>query len=250
MRMVRVLAAAFAASTIAGGAFAADLPSRTRAPQPAYVAPAPLFTWSGLYVGLNAGGWVDATKMAAIGPFAGSGKLGGGGFIGGGQIGYNWQTASRVVIGVETDIDYRSKANVTPPYSTSVNSSDGYLGTARVRVGYGMDRALLYVTGGLAYGNAVAPNAVYSPFFAGGRSVNNPTFNIGWTAGAGAEFALTNNWSVKGEYLYANLGSKSLAYNTNAFLPTTVSATSAAHTGRVGVNYRFGFGGAPVYAKY
>ena len=251
MRMVRVLAAALAASTIAGGAFAADLPSR-RAPQPAYVAPAPIFTWSGMYVGLNGGGYFNNSSMGGIGPFGASAKLGGGGMLVGGTVGYNWQTASRVVLGVEADADYRSKASVTPPLSSSTNSSDGVLGTARVRVGYGMDRALLYVTGGLAYGNAIAPNALYSPFLGlnAARSSNNPTFSVGWTAGAGVEYAITNNWSVKGEYLYTNLGSKSVVYNQLGVVPVSANETSAAHTARLGVNYRFGFGGAPILAKY
>lgn len=250
MRMVRILAAALAASTIAGGAMAADLPSR-RAPQPAYVAPpAPIFTWSGLYVGVNGGGWFNNSR---INPFAlGDGKLGGGGGLIGGTVGYNWQTASRVVVGVEADLDYRSKATVTPPFSASSSTNDGYLGTVRGRLGYGFDRALVYVTGGLAYGNAAAPNAIVSlPLAAFGMRNGTPGLQAGWTLGAGAEFAVTSNWSIKGEYLYADLGSKGLTYtDALTLLPVAVSQKTADHVARVGVNYRFNFAGAPVYAKY
>ncbi len=249
MRMVRILAAAFAASTMAGGAMAADLPSR-RAPPPVYAAPAPIFTWTGLYVGVNGGGWINNSR---IGSFVGSGgKLGGGGFLAGGTIGYNWQTANRVVIGVEADADYRSRATVTPPLFASVGTASGMLGTARVRLGYGFDRALLYVTGGLAFGNAAAPNGLTSVLLgvAAPRSNSNPTFGAGWTAGAGVEFALNNNWSVKGEYLYTDLGTKTWNYNL-ALATVGVSGSTAAHALKMGVNYRFGFGGgAPVYAKY
>ena len=250
MRMVRILAAALAASTIAGGAMAADLPSR-RAPPPAYVAaPAPIFTWSGLYVGVNGGGWFNNSRIA---PFAGvNGKLGGGGALIGGTVGYNWQTASRVVIGVEADLDYRSKATATPPLSASSSTNDGYLGTVRGRLGYGFDRALVYVTGGLAYGNAAAPNAIVSlPLAAFGARSGKPGLQAGWTLGAGAEFAVTNNWSIKGEYLYADLGSKGVTYTDAAtLLPATVNVKTADHIARVGVNYRFNYAGAPVYAKY
>lgn len=249
MRMVRILAAALSASTIAGGAMAADLPSRKMAP-PAYVAPAPIFTWSGLYVGVNGGGWFNNSR---INPFAGvSGKLGGGGGLIGGTLGYNWQTASRVVVGVETDLDYRTKATVTPPFSAASSTNDGYLGTVRARLGYGFDRALVYVTGGLAYGNAAAPNAIVSlPLGAFGVRTGQTGLQAGWTAGAGVEFAITNNWSVKGEYLYADLGSKGIVYTDAAtLLPTSISEKTADHIVRAGVNYRFNWGAAPVYAKY
>ena len=227
---------------------AADLPSRKMAP-PAYVAPAPLFTWTGLYVGLNGGGWINNSRMDTIAGV--SGKLGGGGGLIGGTLGYNWQTASRVVIGVETDLDYRTKATVTPPFSASSSTNDGYLGTVRGRLGYGFDRALIYVTGGLAYGNAAAPNAIVSlPLGVAGFRNGSANLQAGWTVGAGAEFAVTNNWSVKGEYLYADLGSKGIGYtNSVTLLPTPVSIKTADHVLRAGVNYRFNWGG-PVVARY
>ena len=249
MRMVRILAAALAASTIAGGAMAADLPSRKMAP-PAYVAPAPIFTWTGLYVGVNGGGWFNNSRITALGGIPG--KLGGGGGLIGGTVGYNWQTAGHVVVGMEADLDYRTKTTVTAPFASSSQTNDGYLGTVRGRVGYGFDRALIYVTGGLAYGNAAAPNALASlPLAAFFTRSGQPGLQAGWTAGAGVEFAVTNNWSVKGEYLYADPGSKSIAYtNATTLLPATPVERTADHIARVGVNYRFGFGGAPVYAKY
>ena len=248
MRMVRLLAAALSASTIAGGAVAADLPSR-RAPPPAYVAPAPLFTWTGFYLGVNGGGWINNSRLDTIAGM--SGKLGGGGALIGGTMGYNWQTASRIVVGVETDLAYRTKATVTPPFSTSSATSDGYLGTLRGRVGYGFDRGLVYITGGLAYGNAAAPNALVSmPLGLAGLRTGSGNLQAGWTVGAGAEFAITNNWSVKGEYLYADLGSKGIGYtDAVTLLPTPVSIKTADHILRAGVNYRFNLGG-PTVAKY
>ncbi len=105
---------------LAGSAHAADLPSH-KAP-PAYVPPPPL--WTGVHVGLNAGGaWAasNATNYAST-PFvingagnipwavgaaiAGTGVLStnGAGFIGGGQIGYDWQFNGGFLAGVETDV--------------------------------------------------------------------------------------------------------------------------------------------------
>ena len=112
-----LMGAAAAALTIAGAfaAQAADLPTR-KGPAPAPVFVPPPFTWTGFYVGLNAGGvWgsgsVSSTLFANGFPFLEtewpSGNLGGSqtGFIGGGQAGYNWQTGS-FVLGVETDFDW------------------------------------------------------------------------------------------------------------------------------------------------
>ena len=121
----------------------------------------------------------------------------------------------------------------------------------RGRIGYGFDRALIFVTGGLAYGNAAAPNVIVSlPLGAFGVRTDKPGMQTGWTLGAGAEFAVTNNWSVKGEYLYVDLGTKGVPYVNAALVPANIGEKTADHVARVGVNYRFGFGGAPVYAKY
>ena len=108
--------AAAAALTVAGAfaAQAADLPTRKEAPAPIFVPPP--FTWTGFYVGVNAGGvWgsgsVSSTLFANGFPILENewpgGSLGGSqtGFIGGGQAGYNWQTGS-FVLGVETDFDW------------------------------------------------------------------------------------------------------------------------------------------------
>ncbi|MDE2361434.1 MAG: porin family protein [Hyphomicrobiales bacterium] len=244
MRFVRILAAALAASTIAGAASAADLPYRKAPPAAPYVAP-PVFTWTGLYVGVNGGGWIN---NSSINYGFTKGKLGGGGGLVGGTIGYNWQMGNNFVAGLETDLDYRTKTNVTPPYASSSNVSDGYLGTARVRVGYAMDRALLYVTGGLAYGSVVAPQTLYVlPSFVGSQSSNSSA--LGWSAGAGVEFAINNNWSVKGEYLYAGLGNKSVTYTALGNYGTPVVQTGE-HTARLGVNYHFNFGGPGGAVRY
>src|SRR5579862_8868434 len=107
-------AALMVAGTLA--AQAADLPTRKEAPAPVFVPPP--FTWTGFYIGLNAGGiWPSGSRSATLfdpdagidGGFLNAAFPGGlgsqsAGFIGGGQAGYNWQTGA-FVLGIETDFD-------------------------------------------------------------------------------------------------------------------------------------------------
>ena len=234
-------------------AFAADLPSRKAPPPPPILSPAPVWSWNGLYVGLNAGGFINDTKLTTA---VASGTETGGGALVGGTLGYNWQFANNFVLGVETDIGYRSAPTVSTGFTASSATRDGYFGTARARLGMTFDRALLYATGGLAYGNAIAPNALLMPGFGyfGARSGNNGGTMVGWTVGAGAEYAITDRVSLKAEYLYADLGKKTLAYvDPFSGLPTGLVPTDVrTHTIRAGVNYRFDLFGAagPIVARY
>jgi outer membrane immunogenic protein len=190
--------AAGAISLLAGSALGADLPTRKGPPiAPVYVPPP--FTWTGFYVGVNAGGaWASRNNNNNLGfPFVGALPFGGGvpfatsgnggnqsGFIGGVQAGYNYQfgIGSGFVIGGETDIDWaninRSHNNVafgsftlpqfpgtlfTPSnIATTSRNNNQYIGTVRLRAGYAWDRILLYATGGLAYGGVNNQNNVGS----------------------------------------------------------------------------------------
>jgi outer membrane immunogenic protein len=277
------------------GAFAADLSPRmyTKAP----VAAAVVYDWTGFYIGGNAGyswgrastdGVISGTQSVSefrtagptllpgfpvtttLGSVPLSGRSNVNGFIGGGQIGYNWQRGTWL-FGLEADFqgsDERGSGDVCivagcPAGSTAftANYKLDWFGTARGRIGFlPAARVLLYATGGLAYGHFGA-NIPADPTTTWGAT------RAGWTVGAGAEAAIDNNWSVKLEYLYMDLGdvgssSASATNVTNALntpLPgfntvTTTTLTSAFHTHftdnivRVGVNYRFG--AAPVVAKY
>ncbi|HEY4806533.1 MAG TPA: outer membrane beta-barrel protein [Roseiarcus sp.] len=232
---------AIAALTAVGAvaAQAADLPTRKEAPAPVFVPPP--FTWTGFYVGVNAGGlWPSGGRSATIfdpnaaidGGFLNSDFPGGlgsksAGFIGGGQAGYNWQTGA-FVLGVETDFDgttvSKSFNNVGTPFAgagvpailagdfLSVNGKAAlsWLGTTRARIGFVVtpdNRLMIYGTGGVAYGggtsNFSAFDSTTGSFFTGSPS----STRVGWVAGAGVEYALTNNWTIRGEYLYADLGS-------------------------------------------
>lgn len=226
-------------------ALAADLPSRKEAVAP--VAYAPVFTWTGFYLGVNAGaGWQNKSNVYVTGPLGGVTSLSTGnssaGFVGGGQIGYNYQVDSWV-FGAETDIQYADvggKLNWGPYtwWGGAGRNSNQYFGTVRARVGYAVDRTLFYVTGGLAYGGLNGTGGYHSS-----------NSNAGWTVGGGVEYAFTQNWTAKLEGLYVNLNnsSKVLSYNNPApvgSLPAGIY-TASSHGGhgggimRVGVNYKF-----------
>jgi len=227
-----VLAGAVAAGLLSTTAFAADLPSRTMAPAApvAYVAP---FTWTGFYVGLNAGyGWSGGTDVTVTGGGATTLFSGGdeGGFTGGAQAGYNFQTGA-IVFGLETDIQYADfGGGRTFAPSLVTTDSGSYWGSVRGRLGFAADRALFYVTGGLAYGDI-------------GESVfGNNDVRAGWTLGGGVEYAFTNNWTAKVEGLYVNIdrGNKAGAITTNGIVYTaTQSSDSAFGVVRAGLNYKF-----------
>lgn len=236
-----LVSTAVLATCLASSAFAADLP-----PRAAPVIYAPAFTWAGFYVGLNAGvGWAGSRDVTIVGPTPGSsGVLSGGGgdgsFVGGGQVGYNWQSGAWVY-GLEADIQYVDVGGDVAwgPYTWWARGGDdgGYFGTVRARLGYAIDRTLIYITGGLAYGGLNS-----NPL------TGNDTSNTGWTIGGGIEYAFTNNWTVRLEGLYVDLseGRKSRFFvnGPGGVLPAgTYTATTDSGSGaglvRVGVNYKF-----------
>jgi outer membrane immunogenic protein len=207
MRISRLglLAGPAALALAATVAQAADLPARY-SPAPAFGA-MPVFTWTGFYVGANAGyGWNTGSSRyydPAFG-YVGSNKKGG--FVGGGQVGYNYQLGM-FLIGVETDLQYAAVGNKGASYGNVyyTGNSDGFFGTVRARLGLAFDRALVYGTGGFAYGD-VGGNRSYDPVL--GYHRDNST-NGGWTLGGGMEYAVSNNISAKVEGLYVNLDTKS-----------------------------------------
>jgi outer membrane immunogenic protein len=182
------LLAATAISTAAvSAASAADLPVRAAPPAPIF-APAPVFTWTGFYAGVNAGwGWRDDDEETVVltGPGIPAGLVGtlqfeddNGGFVGGGQIGYNFQFGA-FVVGAEADIQWADTGDqdavfVAGPGNAGTflpgefEGAEDWFGTVRLRAGVAFDRVLIYATGGLAYTED----------------------NTGWTAGGGVEWAL------------------------------------------------------------
>jgi len=236
---------------LAGPAMAADMP--LKAPPPP---PATLFSWTGFYAGLNAGGsWSRARSDFGISSFAtsiaASDSVGPDGVIGGGQLGYNWQLDPNWLIGAEADIqasgekasstrfDTVDVEGVTTNYETKIE----WFGTARGRFGYVFDRRiLLYATGGLAYGR-VSISGTSSDIFGGATlsstAFSNADVNTGWTAGGGVEsVAWDPRWTWKVEYLYLDLGTLDAAVSSG--LTTTHATTKFTdHVVRGGLNFHF-----------
>lgn len=274
-RVFGLAAAALLSLAGTGGALAADM---------AMKAPASLVSgcaWCGFYVGGNAGyAWgrdsqtsvftapapavdVDVAAVAA----SGSPRLKANGFTGGLQAGYNWQSGA-VLFGVEADFNAFNLRGATsgtfpfpstlpggavgPPtafFTTSSSASSDWLFTARNRIGWANDNLLIYGTGGLAVAN-VKINQSIVILLGSTETVAASATQVGWTAGVGAEYMVSRDWSVKGEWLYVDLGKVSATgVLTPAFAGITYNTTArlTANIARFGVNYHFG---APVVAKY
>jgi outer membrane immunogenic protein len=161
--------------------------------------------WSGLFAGVNGGfGWSDRTD--ALDPTGG---------FGGGQIGYNIQRGP-VVLGLEADID---GSGITDSVGGQKSSLD-WFGTVRGKAGYALDRALVYVSGGYAYGQ-VTNNGVSQ-------------FQDGWAITEGVEYKLTSVWSARLEGEFADLNGKPLGGGAGSHTQFS--------TIRAGVNYSIGAG--------
>jgi outer membrane immunogenic protein len=211
----KCLLAAAGIAALSTNAFAADLPPRV-AP-PVYIPP-PAFTWAGVYLGVTAGfaeGFHTFNDLNdGFFGYSGLADTQSGGFAGGGTLGVNLQAGS-LVYGLETDINWLSNKttyhdpNAINNYQPYETNRLNYLGTVRGRLGLAVDRTLIYFTAGLAYANVNNTLGNYSS--AGFPTFELPAFNasstrIGWVVGAGVEYGLATNWTIKGEALYADLG--------------------------------------------
>jgi outer membrane immunogenic protein len=210
-------------------ASAADLGRVYKAPPPPPVVVS-VFTWTGIYVGGNVGyGWGSSNGCDVFGCIDRKPS----GFLGGGQIGFNYQFARNWVVGLEADYSWSGMKDsqtygALPPFYVDDNINQ--FGTVRGRIGYAWDRSLFYLTGGYAYGTTE-----YCTNFAGVFCVKNN--HSGWTVGGGWEYAFTNNWTARAEYLYLDLGKQDFGPSNLASVETTANVV------RFGVNYKFGWGG-------
>lgn len=228
--MRHLLLASVAALVLAGGAQAADLPRRAAPPAPIYVAP--IFTWTGFYVGAQIGGGWGRSELGNI-------SYNANGVVGGLHAGYNMQFGS-IVAGLEGDFEATSLKGSAAVGGALLKTRAPWQGSVRARVGVAFDRALIYATGGVAV--AQLKNDIFVPPFAFGTT----STRAGWTLGAGVEYAINNNWSVRAEYRYTDFG----RYNTTFFPLGTARTRFKENTVRVGVSYRFGGVAGPVVAKY
>ncbi len=175
--------------------------------------------------------------------------------IGGVHLGYNLQIG-QWLLGLEGDVDGTSFSKTVnegtlfaPVYGATIHTSTPLEGSICLRAGYAWDRALFYATGGAAFAGV---KTTYSDFY-GFDSISRT--RSGWTVGGGVDYAITDNWSVRAEYRYADFGRYN-DYLINALPTASVSGAEAVHTHltenrvQVGFSYKFGASPAPVVAKY
>lgn len=216
---------------------AADLGPYQPEPVETYVEPVRIFTWRGLYVGINGGyAWGDSDPIIVTGGVA-SGALSGidpDGWILGGTVGYNAQFG-RFVLGVEGDFNGGDVSGSSFGFLSGIPataSSDlNWLSTLRARAGITYDRMLFYVTGGVAWADVD-----YDLVAANGATFSGSDTAVGYALGGGLEWALDTNWTAKAEYLYIDLEDTRIG---NAVIPASASFDNALHTIRFGLNYKF-----------
>jgi len=220
--------------SLSGLAFAADLSSRA-APLPMF-APAPIFSWTGFYIGGTVGGVSLSTNAFEACSDCFSETNMGGGVLAGGTLGYNYQMG-QIVLGLEGDFSFvGAQTKFTDQFDDIFGASKlTDLGTARVRLGYTpWDRTLLYVTGGYAWGDM--KNALGEFYPSSGSSQSTSNTASGWTIGGGIEQAITDHITIKAEALYVDLGKTK---GCDGYCGCRTSFKNTAVVGRVGLNVKF-----------
>ncbi|WP_295964389.1 outer membrane protein [uncultured Bartonella sp.] len=249
MKIRYLIAASAAALTAASSAQAADVVANQ---EPAPVVAAPAFSWTGFYAGAQIGGsWSDTDLK---GKYKGQGDAWSrrqgfspdpSGFIGGIYAGYNYDLGNNIIIGADTDwvwgdMDESDKRNVT--YSDGATGSfhgklkEQWAGSTRARVGYAVDRWMPYIAGGVAYAKVDssfrlkdANGKVMS-----GYSASDSDTLVGWTIGAGFDYAMTDHIILRAEYRYTDFGDEDYSKNNVKY-----NVDYKTNDFRVGVAYKF-----------
>lgn len=214
------------------------------------------YDWSGAYIGLF-GGWArgktsatdiegeeygDATPGAAMG-------LSDDGFIGGVTAGYNFQHGSWVV-GPELEL---GRVSIRKTHIDPLDDDDGLFtqyglyGAVTGRLGYTASRTLFYGKGGLAFASIKSAGGEFDGVgnedddgywgFDGNEASFGDKTRLGWTIGGGVEHALSEKWTVKAEYLFADFGSTT--YNNLEDMDGPFSFKDQLHSLKFGLNYQF-----------
>lgn len=277
MKKISIVMAFVAFSAMS--AFAADIPVRPYAKSPIA---APVYGWSGFYIGGNVGGVSqDASgssnffQQGANANNIQGRSLSQSSVIGGFHGGYNWQFAPSFVLGIEADAQWMNTnsgfcrqtdvlslacADNGRGFMTITNDTN-WLSTVRGRLGWTFDRLMIYGTGGVAFGEvetSISLNCSVNgcgnqpgPFATSGAF---SSVNTGWVAGGGIEWMFASNWSLRAEYLHVDLGTVAAtlnlpAANCSAGGPCggTFARAMLYDIGRVGLSYKFG---GPVVARF
>jgi outer membrane immunogenic protein len=205
---------------------AADLAARPYTKAPVYEA-APIYNWTGFYIGGHIGGAFGLNNDGDDGSF-----------LGGGQIGYDTQFSPNWVLGFEANYSFVDTGRRDFFGRGSPFANRG-LGSVTGRLGYTWGPTLLYAKGGYAWADTRVSNGLDTSGN-GGRD--------GYTVGGGLEYLFTQNWSGKIEYQYYDFGRRNFTYN-GVFNP---GVRNEEQTIKVGLNYRFNWGSpvGPVGPRY
>jgi outer membrane immunogenic protein len=242
------LAVLTAAALVSAPAFAADMRMPAKAPPPIM---APIFTWTGFYLGGNIGAaWTSNVVRES---FFGNewGRTSEARFIGGGQIGYNWQF-NQFVLGIEGDIDgivnksRTSNAIFIPAIGSTIavngNGGGNWISTIAGRFGFAVDRTLFYGKAGYGWVNGSGTVTVANLTTGASYSIGGDGTRSGWLVGGGIEYALNNNWTLKGEFDYLGLNhGRSFVVPAGNFLAGDTFTTRGRNVSMVkfGFNYLF-----------
>jgi outer membrane immunogenic protein len=238
-------------------AFAADMPLKAR-PLP----PAPVFSWTGCYIGGDVGGgWVrdrdnetlTATGAPSIFSPAPTNIARPDGVKAGGYLGCDYQFAGAFVIGALGDVQWANirggsaqfpnSGNPAPPFFGVTGINDFYEtkvnfeASARARIGYAFNQVLVYATGGVAWLHVTEHDVLQSAPPVGTFTDNSST-RTGWTVGGGVDYAFTNNWIGRVEYRYSDFGT--FAFSAAPLFPGfTESHKITENQVLVGLHYKF-----------
>ena len=204
-------------------------------------------SWSGFYVGLQAGGvWGDADINEATNgnPTGYTNDLSPDGFAGGLYVGYNWLLSDNWLVGIEGDWNYLSGDNTgdfnfyngSPSSGWAQSVENNWDASLRLRVGKVVDRFMPYITGGIAWANVQdrLDNDTSTPQY----HYSEDTTLRGWTMGAGIEYEINTNLKTRLQYRYSDYGDDTVRfYNGSSYADSKVSYKS--HIVQVGFSYRF-----------
>lgn len=233
---------------------AADVPVKAKAPQVTSFTP----TWAGFYGGLNVGMISARSSLGAFLPTSAAAPIQNhcwlndcnfsdtqtaSGILGGLQLGYNFQSG-KIVYGLEVDYGLanakKSSTGTNGAFTAQAETGVDAIGTARLRLGYAFDNNLMaYATGGLAYAKVRDRfQAAHTTSATSYSWTDNAGWRTGYAIGGGLEYMFARNWSLKGEALYYNLGSRSVE-STGAGYSHGLTDKMTGVIARIGLNYLF-----------
>lgn len=200
----------------------------------------PAYDWTGFYAGAQLGyGWGRLQTDEVLISDGGSSRSdpwSANGFLGGIHAGYN-QAYGPLVLGAEVDVEASGvTGSLNQPYAGLMDTRIDVQGSLRARLGYTVGPALLYATGGVAVARV---STTYDAVANGSGTKTDSSSHalVGWTLGAGLEYAFARNWTTRVEYRYADFGGFTDRPVTDPSFqyPTSVKTQAV----RIGISYKF-----------